>query len=216
MVYKATGKPTKARIKGEDDPSRPLTPKESAFALAMVENGMDPRKALVTSTPNAAKWSFGAQSSGSWQMMQRANVRKAIGEMTARLKKKAENTLESYLEELSRDHDIAIQEGEISAAIRATELRGKALGYFIERTLLPPAPSSRTANNLRDLSYAELIDLLPAGHPARSRLGLGERGTEKRCDIVVAEFCELLERVPASATSDPNDQSFGESDQEGD
>ena len=42
-------------------------------------------------------------------------------------------TLEQHLEELSKLRDIAVSKDQLTAAVRAEQLRGQSLGYYIQR-----------------------------------------------------------------------------------
>lgn len=104
-----------------------MTPKQKAFVAAYlrdqngtqaaIEAGYSPTSAHVTAS----------------RMLKDAKVADAIGKAQERVAKKAELTAASHLAKLEELRDAAISSGQLNAAIRAEELRGKVTGLYTER-----------------------------------------------------------------------------------
>ena len=65
-------------------------------------------------------------------LMDTGKIRARIDQLTAPAAKKAALTVESHIEELSRLKEAAETAGHFTAAIRAEELRGKAVGFYLK------------------------------------------------------------------------------------
>jgi phage terminase small subunit len=67
------------------------------------------------------------------RLLTRPEVRAAVEAARRPALKKSQISLESHLEELARLRDKAIAKGQLSAAVRAEECRGKVAGLYVER-----------------------------------------------------------------------------------
>ncbi len=67
------------------------------------------------------------------KIMARPHVRTRVGELRKPIAEKAMITLESHMERLKELAQIALDNGQVAAAIKAEELRGKASGIYVEK-----------------------------------------------------------------------------------
>ena len=81
------------------------------------------------------------------RLSKKVNVQGRVAEIQAKAEAKALLTLESHMRELERLRDLAVESGQMSAAIAAEVKRGELMGYYVQR---------------RENTNAELHDLRPA------------------------------------------------------
>lgn len=112
-----------------------LTPKREAFAAGLAQ-GLSQSEAYRRAFPKSQAW----KDATVWR---KASLLAAVGEVKARLAEiqaaAAERclvTLETHVAELARLRQKAEDEGQLAAAIKAEELRGKVCGLYVERTEL--------------------------------------------------------------------------------
>jgi hypothetical protein len=67
-------------------------------------------------------------------MAANGEVRGRVSEIQTAVAERSLVTLESHVGELARLRGVAEHEGQIAAAIKAEELRGKVCGLYVERT----------------------------------------------------------------------------------
>ena len=67
------------------------------------------------------------------RLMSNVKVMSRVQELRDAAAKEAQVTLEGHLEDLRRLRDIAVEEGQLSAAITAEISRGKAVGLYTDK-----------------------------------------------------------------------------------
>ncbi len=109
-----------------------LTPKEEAFAVAVASgmNYSDAYRIAVKVRPTTKPETVNQEAS---KIMARPHVRTRVGELRKPIAEKAMITLESHMERLKELAQIALDNGQVAAAIKAEELRGKASGIYVEK-----------------------------------------------------------------------------------
>ena len=109
-----------------------LTPKEEAFAVAVASgmNYSDAYRSAVKVRPTTKPETVNQEAS---KIMARPNVRTRVEELRKPIAEKAMLTLESHMERLKELAEIALDNGQVAAAIKAEELRGKASGIYVEK-----------------------------------------------------------------------------------
>ena len=104
-----------------------MTPRQKAFVAAFLKDG--------NATKAAEKAGYSARTAkqqGS-RLLTNADVAQAVEKGQQRVAEKAELTVASHLQTLEGLRDKAIAAGQLTAAIRAEELRGKVTGFYTER-----------------------------------------------------------------------------------
>lgn len=109
-----------------------LTPKQEKFALAVAsgKTQSDAYRAAFNVRPTTKDTSVNVNAS---KLMADANIAQRVEELRKPIAAKAMITLESHIERLKELAELAIKEGQISAAIKAEELCGKASGVYVEK-----------------------------------------------------------------------------------
>lgn len=111
----------------------PLTPKQEAFAQAIVTgvNQSDAYRTAYSVKPGTKPESVNVAAS---KLMGDAKVTQRVAELREPVARKAQITLESHLDDLMRLRNMAAKEKQYSAAISAEIARGKASGVHIEKS----------------------------------------------------------------------------------
>lgn len=109
-----------------------LTPKQEKFALAVAsgKTQSDAYRAAFNVRPTTKDTSVNVNAS---KLMADANIAQRVEQLRKPIAAKAMITLESHIARLKELAELAIQEGQISAAIKAEELCGKASGVYVEK-----------------------------------------------------------------------------------
>lgn len=146
-----------------------LSKQEESFALAIVcgSTALGAYEAAYgwRSTPGAT--SYQSRKNKASEVYRRPVVQARIAELRERAAGEAVDVLADHLESLADLRDIAVDAGDLGSATRCEELRGRALGLYVERRMIasarmpvdaPPRAKS-TAEWLRSLDT--LSPLLP-------------------------------------------------------
>jgi hypothetical protein len=104
-----------------------LTEKQKRFVRAYKTNGNNATKAAVT-----AGYSKKTAYSQGQRLLKNVEIKKALGLEDEKLQKKYEYTLEKLIEELEIAQKSAIELGNLTAYLKAIELKGKAFGLFTD------------------------------------------------------------------------------------
>jgi len=109
-----------------------LTPKQEAFALAVAsgKTQSDAYREAFNVRPTTKDTSVNVNAS---KLMADANIAQRVEELRKPIAEKAMITLESHIQRLKELAELAIDQGQIAAAIKAEELCGKASGVYIEK-----------------------------------------------------------------------------------
>lgn len=109
-----------------------LTPKQEKFALAVAsgKTQSDAYRAAFNIRPTTKPETVNQQAS---RLMADCNISARVEQLRKPIAAKAMITLESHIARLKELAELAIQEGQISAAIKAEELCGKASGVYVEK-----------------------------------------------------------------------------------
>jgi hypothetical protein len=141
-----------------------LTEKQEAFCQAYLETG-NGAKAYRTS------YGVGAANPKTMsQYVHRSLNNKSIAARIDELKKTVLNrsqlTFEGHLRKLADFRDLAIAKGNLMAAIRAEECRGKAAGFYKERFEVagPDSTPLPTEITIRFVSVTRNADQFPCGN----------------------------------------------------
>ena len=112
-----------------------LTPKQEKFALAVAsgKTQADAYREAYNVKPTTKDSSVIVSAS---QLMANPNISYRVEELRKPIAQKAMITLESHIERLKELAALAVDTGQIAAAIKAEELCGKASGIYIERRQL--------------------------------------------------------------------------------
>ena len=109
-----------------------LTPKQESFALA-VASGMtqsDAYREAFNVRPNTKTDSINQAAS---KLMADPKISSRVQELRKPVADKAMITLESHITRLQELAEIALENGQVAAAIKAEELCGKASGIYVEK-----------------------------------------------------------------------------------
>lgn len=109
-----------------------LTPKQEKFALAVAsgKTQSDAYREAFNVRPTTKDTSINVNAS---KLMADANISQRVEELRKPIADKAMITLESHIERLKELAELAIEQGQIAAAIKAEELCGKASGVYVEK-----------------------------------------------------------------------------------
>lgn len=110
-----------------------MTPGRESFATGLAQ-GLSQSEAYRRAFPKSQAW----KDATVWR---KASLLAAVGEVQARLAEiqaqvaeRSLVTLENHVAELARLRRLAEDEGQLAAAIKAEELRGKVCGLYVDRT----------------------------------------------------------------------------------
>ena len=109
-----------------------LTPKQETFALAVAsgKTQSDAYREAFNVRPTTKPETVNEQAS---KLMAKHNIRTRVEELRKPIAQKAMVTLESHIQRLKELAEMAIDQGQIAAAIKAEELCGKASGVYVEK-----------------------------------------------------------------------------------
>ncbi len=109
-----------------------LTPKQEKFALAVAsgKTQSDAYREAFNVRPTTKDTSVNVNAS---KLMADANISQRVEELRKPIAEKAMITLESHIRRLKELAELAIDQGQIAAAIKAEELCGKASGVYVEK-----------------------------------------------------------------------------------
>lgn len=109
-----------------------LTPKQEKFALAVAsgKTQSDAYREAFNVRPTTKDTSVNVNAS---KLMADTNIAQRVEELRKPIADKAMITLESHIERLKELAELAIEQGQIAAAIKAEELCGKASGVYVEK-----------------------------------------------------------------------------------
>jgi len=109
-----------------------LTPKQEKFALAVAsgKTQSDAYREAFNVRPTTKPETVNQQAS---RLMADRNISARVEELRKPIANKAMITLESHIERLKELALMAIDQGQIAAAIKAEELCGKASGVYVEK-----------------------------------------------------------------------------------
>lgn len=135
---------------------QPLAPKRETFAQALAA-GRNQTDAFRLAFPNSATWKDSTVWSKASTLAADAAVKARVAELRERAAKAAVFTLADHLRNLETISLAALQAKDFNAAARAEEARGKASGFYVQRTELTgkdggPIETKQT----RDLTDEEL------------------------------------------------------------
>jgi hypothetical protein len=125
-----------------------LTPKEEAFAVAVASgmNYSDAYRVAVKVRPTTKPETVNQEAS---KIMARPHVRTRVNDLRKPIAEKAMITLESHMERLKELAQIALDNGQVAAAIKAEELRGKASGIYVEKKQITGADGGPVQHALK-------------------------------------------------------------------
>lgn len=122
-----------------------LTPKQSAFVRVYVKTG-SPSEAYAEAY-DVKRMSPKAVSVEAAKLLKHPSVALAIQGFHKREEAKALLTLEEHMDELQKLREEARKEGQISAAIKAEELRGKLRRFYVEQVEVGGAGEFKTMSD---------------------------------------------------------------------
>lgn len=104
-----------------------LTTKQKKFIKAYKSNGGNATKAALS-----AGYSKKTARSQGQRLLTNVDIKKALGLEEEKLQRKYEYTVEKLVEELEIAQKAAVTAGNLTAYLKAVELKGKAFGLFTE------------------------------------------------------------------------------------
>lgn len=125
-----------------------LTPKQEAFALAVAsgKTQSDAYREAFNVRPTTKDTSVNVNAS---KLMADANIAQRVEELRKPIAEKAMITLESHIQRLKELAELAIDQGQIAAAIKAEELCGKASGVYIEKRQITGADGGPVQHSVK-------------------------------------------------------------------
>ncbi|MBP9871401.1 MAG: hypothetical protein KBC53_07860 [Nitrosomonas sp.] len=112
---------------------KPLTPKQEKFAQCVASGSTYSAAYRAAYNVGVNATSEGVNVSAC-KMMARANVRQRVEELRIPIEVQVGYTLKKYIEEMMELKKSALDAEELGAAIKSTELIGKCLGYYTQKT----------------------------------------------------------------------------------
>lgn len=125
-----------------------LTPKQEKFALAVAsgKTQSDAYREAFNVRPTTKPETVNQQAS---RLMADRNISARVEELRKPIANKAMITLESHIARLKELAELAIQEGQIAAAIKAEELCGKASGVYVEKRQITGADGGPVKHSIQ-------------------------------------------------------------------
>lgn len=125
-----------------------LTPKQEKFALAVAsgKTQSDAYREAFNVRPTTKDTSVNVNAS---KLMADTNIAQRVEELRKPIADKAMITLESHIERLKELAELAIDQGQIAAAIKAEELCGKASGVYIEKRQITGADGGPVQHSVK-------------------------------------------------------------------
>lgn len=109
-----------------------MTPQQEAFAVALAQ-GQNQADAYRTAYPKSKKWAETSLWPEASRLAADPKVRARVDELKRQAAKANELTVTEHLRTLTELREEARSGGQMSAAIKAEELRGKCSGFYSER-----------------------------------------------------------------------------------
>lgn len=125
-----------------------LTPKQEKFALAVAsgKTQSDAYREAFNVRPTTKDTSVNVNAS---KLMADTNIAQRVEELRKPIADKAMITLESHIERLKELAELAIEQGQIAAAIKAEELCGKASGVYVEKRQITGADGGPVKHSIQ-------------------------------------------------------------------
>ena len=125
-----------------------LTPKQESFALAVAsgKTQSDAYRVAFNVRPTTKPETVNQAAS---RLMADSNISARVEELRKPIANKAMITLESHIERLKELSELAIEQGQIAAAIKAEELCGKASGVYIEKRQITGADGGPVQHSIK-------------------------------------------------------------------
>ena len=126
----------------------PLTPKQERFALAVAsgKNQSDAYREAFNVRPTTKPTSVNVSAA---KLMADPNISQRVEELRKPIAQKAMVTLESHIQRLKELAEMAIDQGQIAAAIKAEELCGKASGVYVEKRQITGADGGPVQHSVK-------------------------------------------------------------------
>ena len=128
--------------------SSSLTPKQEAFALAVAsgKTQSDAYREAFNVRPTTKMETINQAAS---RLMANSNINARVEELRKPIAQKAMVTLESHIQRLKELSEMAIEQGQIAAAIKAEELCGKASGVYVEKRQITGADGGPVQHSVK-------------------------------------------------------------------
>jgi phage terminase small subunit len=125
-----------------------LTPKQEKFALEVAsgKTQSDAYRAAFNVRSTTKPETVNQQAS---RLMADRNISARVEELRKPIADKAMITLESHIERLKELAVLAIEQGQIAAAIKAEELCGKASGVYVEKRQITGADGGPVQHSIK-------------------------------------------------------------------
>lgn len=125
-----------------------LTPKQETFALAVAsgKTQSDAYREAFNVRPTTKPETINQAAS---RLMADSNISARVEELRKPIAKQAMITLESHIERLKELAALAIEQGQIAAAIKAEELCGKASGVYVEKRQITGADGGPLKHSIK-------------------------------------------------------------------
>jgi phage terminase small subunit len=125
-----------------------LTPKQEKFALEVAsgKTQSDAYRAAFNVRPTTKDTTVNVSAS---KLMADPNISQRVEELRKPIADKAMVTLESHIERLKELAMMAIDQGQIAAAIKAEELCGKASGVYVEKRQITGADGGPVQHSIK-------------------------------------------------------------------
>ena len=125
-----------------------LTPKQESFALA-VASGKTQSDAYRESFNVRSTTKDSSVNVNASKLMADAKIAQRVEELRKPIAQKAMITLESHIQRLKELAEMAIDQGQIAAAIKAEELCGKASGVYVEKRQITGADGGPVQHSVK-------------------------------------------------------------------
>lgn len=111
-----------------------MTPQQEAFAVALAQ-GLNQAEAYRTAYPKSRKWADTSLWPEASRLAAEPKVRARVDQLKRQAAEANELTVVEHLRTLNDLREEARTAGQMSAAIKAEELRGKCSGFYTERVV---------------------------------------------------------------------------------
>ncbi len=205
--------------------TRKTNSKEWAFCYEYVRTG-DKVKAVEIAYESQASRTRHDKASFANKLLSRPAVANEIAAMQQDLRSSQRLTLDQHLNALAELRDRAADGEQYAAAVRAEELRGRVLGYYVEQHLHvheTPASRDEIAARIRSLLESnprlrELMSMLPGGETIKQidsqsveSLPIEDRSSHRTVELHPADS-HSTDRTQAPAPTGSGDSSDSASD----
>lgn len=125
-----------------------LTPKQEKFALEVAsgKTQSDAYRAAFNVRSTTKPETINQAAS---RLMADSNISARVEELRKPIAQQAMITLESHINRLKELAELAIEQGQIAAAIKAEELCGKASGVYVEKRQITGADGGPVQHNVK-------------------------------------------------------------------